>query len=417
MGRTWAARWSRTTSRWAGWSPSNLTRGRGGLPADYTDQDFVRALTHGVKRDGRSVIFMPVVDYRFTAEDLGAIVAYVKSMPPVDRTLPTMSVGPMARALGLFVDFPLASASLIDHSQPRLAARPDPVGRGRDRQVPGVERRLLRAATARSSPADRGPPPGGANITPVGIGGWSERDFVVALRTHRRPNGSPSTRRCRMRTARCPMKTSPGSTPTCGPCRPPARRRRTSRRRRRDREAVDVRAGRWRCARPRRRGRRRPRENGVAYQRAIAAAERTLQAWLRDADPKTTLMPDRVDGTARVATPHNFAADLYPYLILTARLTDPALYEGRMMEMLRNEVRYMTADGVGAGQPRPAHRHARAGQPVRRWRVRQGRPHHRHRAARPHAVVPSHGRPDRRRDGPRAASSRSGASSRPSTAS
>ena len=35
-----------------------------------------------------------------------------------------------------------------------------------------------------------GPPPGGSNITPVGIGGWSERDFVSALRTHRRPNGS-----------------------------------------------------------------------------------------------------------------------------------------------------------------------------------------------------------------------------------
>ena len=84
----------------------NLTRGRGGLPADYTDQDFVRVLTHGVKRDGRSVIFMPVVDYVFTAEDLGAIVAYVKSVPPVDRTMPTMSVGPVARALGLFVDFP-----------------------------------------------------------------------------------------------------------------------------------------------------------------------------------------------------------------------------------------------------------------------------------------------------------------------
>ena len=73
-----------------------------------------------------SVVFMPVADYVFTAEDLGAIVAYVKSVPPVDRTVPTMSVGPIARALGLFVDFPLASASLIDHSQPRLAPRPEP---------------------------------------------------------------------------------------------------------------------------------------------------------------------------------------------------------------------------------------------------------------------------------------------------
>ena len=122
----------------------NLTRGRGGLPADYSDQDFVRALTHGVKRDGRSVVFMPVADYVFTADDLGAIVAYVKSMPPVDRTVPPLSVGPVARALGLFVDFPLASASMIDHSQPRLAARPESSDAVGERQVSDVERRLPR---------------------------------------------------------------------------------------------------------------------------------------------------------------------------------------------------------------------------------------------------------------------------------
>ncbi len=92
-----------------------------------------------------------------------------------------------------------------------------------------------------------------------------------------------------------------------------------------------------------------PAQNGEAYLRAVAASERTLQAWLRDADVKTTLMPDRVDGQARVYTPHNSGADLYPYLILTARLTDPALYRGRMMEMLRNEIRFTTAEGVVPG--------------------------------------------------------------------
>lgn len=168
---------------------SNVTRGRGGLPADYTDEDFVRVLTHGVKRDGRSVVFMPVVDYVFTAEDLGAIVAYVKSVPPVDRTVPTMSVGPMARALGLFSNFPLASASMIDHTQPRLAARPDPA----DAVASG--RYLVTSAGCYACHGGNltgglGPPPGGANITPVGIGTWSERDFVTAIRTHRRPNGT-----------------------------------------------------------------------------------------------------------------------------------------------------------------------------------------------------------------------------------
>jgi len=92
-----------------------------------------------------------------------------------------------------------------------------------------------------------------------------------------------------------------------------------------------------------------PEANADAYHRAIAAADRTLQAWLRAADPATSLMPDRVSGDARVATPHNFAADLYPYLILTARFTDRALYEGRMLEMLRHEVRYMTADASVPG--------------------------------------------------------------------
>ncbi|MBL8230223.1 MAG: hypothetical protein JNL98_17165, partial [Bryobacterales bacterium] len=63
------------------------------------------------------------------------------------------------------------------------------------------------------------------------------------------------------------------------------------------------------------------------------------------------LLPDRVaerdgkplpPGSKRLYTPHNSGADLYPYLILTAHLTDPDLYHGRMMEMLRNEIRYTT---------------------------------------------------------------------------
>jgi mono/diheme cytochrome c family protein len=168
---------------------ANLTRGRGGLPADYADADFVRALTHGVKKDGRSVIFMPSVDYVFTPEDLGAIVAYVKAAPPVDRTVPAMSPGPLARALGLFASFPLASASMIDHAQNRLASRPNPD------DAAAVGKYLVSSGGCYGCHGPQltggaGPPPGGANITPVGIGGWSEQDFVTALRTHRRPNGS-----------------------------------------------------------------------------------------------------------------------------------------------------------------------------------------------------------------------------------
>jgi hypothetical protein len=86
---------------------------------------------------------------------------------------------------------------------------------------------------------------------------------------------------------------------------------------------------------------------GVEHERALAASQRLMKSWLRHADAKTMLLPDRPLDVKPTYTPHNSGADLYPYLILTARLTDPDLYAGRMREMLRNEIRYTTAkDGV-----------------------------------------------------------------------
>lgn len=84
--------------------------------------------------------------------------------------------------------------------------------------------------------------------------------------------------------------------------------------------------------------------NARRFERAVEASQRVLYAWLKHADPTTLLLPDRpvADRHKWIYTPHNSGADLYPYLILTAELTDPDLYHGRLMEMLRNEVRYTT---------------------------------------------------------------------------
>jgi hypothetical protein len=96
------------------------------------------------------------------------------------------------------------------------------------------------------------------------------------------------------------------------------------------------------------------------FERAVGAADRVLRAWLAQADPTTLLLPDRLIGVgdgrptgnrAREYTPHNSGADLYPYLILTAHLTSPELLEGRLLEMLRNEVRYTTSSQRGIPGP------------------------------------------------------------------
>ncbi|HXE81403.1 MAG TPA: hypothetical protein VNK41_11660 [Vicinamibacterales bacterium] len=93
------------------------------------------------------------------------------------------------------------------------------------------------------------------------------------------------------------------------------------------------------------------RRNGEQFEKSLAAMRRLLHAWLAEADPRTKLLPDRIPGRAgglpegetnRVYTPHNSGADLYPYLILTADLTDADLLDGRLLEMLRSEVRHTT---------------------------------------------------------------------------
>jgi mono/diheme cytochrome c family protein len=173
---------------------TNLTRGRGGVGDSLTDADWVRAIRHGVRRDGTSLIVMPSeVFTHFTDDDLGALVAYLKQVPPVDRELPRTGFGPAGRAL-------LAAGKLnilVAPKTPRLASRPSvPPAR-----TPQYGRYLADVSGCHgchgyglSGGRVAGPPglPPASNLTPAGaIAGWSEGDFVRAMRTGRRPGGVP----------------------------------------------------------------------------------------------------------------------------------------------------------------------------------------------------------------------------------
>jgi hypothetical protein len=96
-------------------------------------------------------------------------------------------------------------------------------------------------------------------------------------------------------------------------------------------------------------------ENGARVEEVFRKTRRMLHAWLAYADERTLLLPDVLPGYERgpkglhIYRPHNSGADNYPYLVATAWLTDRALYEGRLREMLRNEIRYTNAlDGIPA---------------------------------------------------------------------
>jgi hypothetical protein len=95
--------------------------------------------------------------------------------------------------------------------------------------------------------------------------------------------------------------------------------------------------------------------NGVQVEEVFRRTRRMMHAWLAYADARTLLLPDVLPGFKRgpqqlhVYRPHNSGADNYPYLVATAWFTDRSVFDGRMREMLRNEVRYTNArDGIPA---------------------------------------------------------------------
>ncbi len=170
-------------------SAPNLTSGRGGIASRYDDQDFARVFLHGVRKDGHSVVFMPSHEIKLTARDAAAIIAFIRSLPPVDATVPEIRIGPIASALTATGKLPLLPAELIDHEHAAFAAEPtatDAVSKG----LHVVQTAGCIGCHTPTFEGGAGPPPGGGNITPVGIGTWTEKDFVTALRTHKRPDGT-----------------------------------------------------------------------------------------------------------------------------------------------------------------------------------------------------------------------------------
>ena len=169
----------------------NLTRGRGGIGNDFSDADWVRAIRHGVRRDGTSLIVMPSEVFTHLSDaDLGAIIAYLKQLPPVDREVPATRFGPMGRAL-------LAAGKL----NILVAPKTKEVARASVAPQPTIEygRYLADISGCHgchgyglSGGRVAGPPnlPPASNLTVTGLGPWTEQDFVTALREGKRPDGT-----------------------------------------------------------------------------------------------------------------------------------------------------------------------------------------------------------------------------------
>jgi len=86
----------------------------------YSDEELVRMIRHGVAPDGRGTPAMPSsMFYHLSDHDVGAIVAFLRTMPPVENELPTTTIRLMGR-FGLVVGQYHMQADLIDHEADRI---------------------------------------------------------------------------------------------------------------------------------------------------------------------------------------------------------------------------------------------------------------------------------------------------------
>lgn len=169
----------------------NITHGKGGLPAAFTERDWVMAIKHGLNNQKRPLLYMPANEFsQMTESDIAAIIAYMSTVPDVDSENPAIKVGPLAYVLGIFDMLPVIPAEKTDHAMP-FAQEVTPAATAE------YGKYLAVICTNCHGPQlkGRGPMvPGGSpvpDLTATGNPGkWSHGDFIKTLRTGIKPNGA-----------------------------------------------------------------------------------------------------------------------------------------------------------------------------------------------------------------------------------
>jgi mono/diheme cytochrome c family protein len=174
----------------------NLTSGSGGAAAFYTDPEFEAAIRHGVRPGGRSLLIMPAEVFASVADDdLAAMLGALRAAPPVARQMPPPVVGPVARTLMALGIAQLQSApEAADQATASATAPPISASVDYGRYLshidgcvrchgPGLSGGLIPNMGPNKKIA--------SNLTPAGLGAYTEPAFARAMRQGMRPSGSP----------------------------------------------------------------------------------------------------------------------------------------------------------------------------------------------------------------------------------
>lgn len=170
----------------------NLTTGTGSRTINYVAADWDRMVRHGVKPDSTASP-MPSTDFfSMSDRELSDIVSYIRSLPPVNKEVPGITLGPVGKVLLATGQLQLSAEihpakHAIDHAAlPPAAEANATFGKHLAQTCSGCH-----GNTFAGGPIIGGPPdwPPAANLTPTGLAGWTYEDFARALREGKSKNG------------------------------------------------------------------------------------------------------------------------------------------------------------------------------------------------------------------------------------
>lgn len=171
---------------------ANLTSGDGGIGSFYTTEDFVAAIRHGIDEEGKP-IFMPAVTStsQLSDEDLAAIIAYLKTVPPVDHKTNGKNFTPLAKILFVVGVLPPLPVEVVSHDLHVTAPEAGPTAEYGEYMVNTNDCRVCHGPDLNGGPF---PDPTvtkiSPNLTPGGeVAFWSEEDFIKTIRTGVTPGG------------------------------------------------------------------------------------------------------------------------------------------------------------------------------------------------------------------------------------
>jgi len=168
---------------------TNLTTGMGGVGSEMSDADWMRAIRRGVRKDGTGLLFMPSTEFYYLSDaDLGAVIAYIKSVPPADSELPPSQISFTGKiVMTLVKDITFIPAELIPHDAPPPTAPEVEVTPEYGAYLalschvchgPTMSGGVIPGFPA-SWPAAPNITFGGGSVLPT----WSEQDFINTMRT------------------------------------------------------------------------------------------------------------------------------------------------------------------------------------------------------------------------------------------